>query len=270
MKQKYQRIIEFLKDYQLKTDVKGYVLGISGGKDSTVVAKLLVDAIGCDHVLGILMPNRKQSDLQDSIDVCNLLNIDYQIVDINTSFNAILDQIEDSVTELFAGDHTQKAITEAKQDVYYVTRQAKINIAPRLRMTTLYAIAQSLGYRVVGTSNRSEHFIGWCTKWGDMACDINPIAHLTCTEVISLGDYMGLPEHLVHKTPADGLTDKSDEDNFGFTYAQLDAFLSDDELAIKTLTSSTVTKILKMHDKSVHKDVIITVNTPWDTVVGTQ
>ena len=270
MKQKYQRIIEFLKDYQLKTNVKGYVIGISGGKDSTIVAKLLVDAIGCDHVFGVLMPNGKQSDLQDSIEVCNLLNIDYQIVNINQSFNAIIDQIENSVTELFAGDYNQKAITEVKQDTYYVTKQAKTNIAPRLRMTTLYAIAQSLGYRVVGTGNRSEHFIGWCTKWGDMACDINPIAHLTCTEVIALGDYMNLPKYLVHKTPTDGLTDKSDEEHFGFTYAQLDAFLEDDEVTIKALPRRVVTNILEMNYKSIHKDQIITVNMPWDTVLGIQ
>ena len=256
MKGKYQRIIEFLKDYQLKTNVKGYVIGISGGKDSTIVAKLLVDAIGSDKVLGILMPNGKQSDLSDSIEVCRLLNIDYQIVNIKQSYDAIVNQIEDCVSGLFPGDYVQKAVTEVNNDTYYVTKQAKTNIAPRLRMTTLYAIAQSLGYRVAGTGNYSEHYIGWCTKWGDMACDINPIAHLTCTDVVALGDYLKLPEHLVHKIPADGLTDKSDEDNFVFTYSELDRFLTKGESNVDV---SIASKIIKMHDRSTHKDNVINI-----------
>lgn len=119
-------------------------------------------------------------------------------------------------------------------------------------MTVLYAIAQSIGYRVCGTGNKSEHYIGWFTKWGDGACDFNPIAHLTCTEVVELGHYLGLPAELVDKTPADGLTGKSDEDNFGFTYKELDTFLAEPNI-ISTHNSD---KFMEMHKNSQHKTVV--------------
>lgn len=203
MKDKYEEIIKFIKLYFKETNGMGAVIGISGGKDSTVVAKLLVDAIGKENVFGVLMPNHVQNDISDSLAVCKEMGIGYRIVNIGLAYDAVLESM----------------------DVNHLSDAAKINIAPRLRMTTLYAIAQTLGYRVAGTGNRSEQFTGWCTKWGDMASDINPISHLTCTEVIELGDYMGLPYDLVHKTPADGLSGASDEDKFGFTYEQLDAFI---------------------------------------------
>lgn len=130
------------------------------------------------------------------------------------------------------------------------------NIPPRLRMTVLYTVAQSYpGERVVGTGNKSEHYVGWCTKWGDMASDFNPIAHLTCSQVIELGDYLGLPHELVHKTPSDGITGKSDEDNFGFTYKELNSFLSGSETI---LNPSTFGSIQGRHIKSLHKDKVIT------------
>jgi NAD+ synthase len=118
-----------------------------------------------------------------------------------------------------------------------------------MRMMYLYALAQELGYRVAGTGNRSERYIGWCTKWGDMACDFNPIAHLTCTEVIALGDYLELPSGLVHKTPSDGLTNRSDEENFGFTYAELDAYILRGEVK----NPEIIQKIESMHKASKHK-----------------
>ena len=126
-------------------------------------------------------------------------------------------------------------------------------------MTTLYAIAQSLGYLVAGTGNKSERFVGWFTKWGDGACDINPIAHLTCTEVIELGDYLGLPYDLVHKTPADGLTGKSDEDNLGFTYKELDSLIKKSESPDYYIpVNQKERNMLSMHYNCFHKFNVIT------------
>lgn len=239
---KYERVIDFIRSYTDTTSAKGYVIGISSGKDSTVVAKLLVDAVGKDKVFGVLMPNGPQKDIEDSITVCDYLGINFVTVNIRQTYAELIGAID-------------------RNDMF-VSTKAIINIPPRLRMTVLYTIAQSKGYRVAGTGNASEAFIGWCTKWGDMACDINPIAHLTCTEVIELGDYMGLPHDLVHKTPADGLTGKSDEENFGFTYKELDDLIEKQRNFEKTgsLTSphtETELKILKLHASAYHKDYVI-------------
>lgn len=145
-----------------------------------------------------------------------------------------------------------------KDDIVVFTRDTHYsNVSPRIRMTILYTIAQSVGYRVAGTSNASELFIGWGTKWGDLASDINPISQLTCSEVISLGDYMGLPYNLIHKTPADGLTGKSDEENFGFTYKELDTLIVKQRNLtctgrIQCAFTEQELKILKLHEAAYH------------------
>jgi NAD+ synthase len=134
------------------------------------------------------------------------------VVNIGEAYEGLLGAIETDGNENFA-----------------VSDKSKTNMQPRLRMTTLYAIAQTLGYQVVGTGNASERFIGWFTKWGDGACDFNPLAHLTCTEVVELGCLLakdlGLDEKFVVKKPADGLTGRTDEENFGFTYKELDGYI---------------------------------------------
>ena len=252
----YIQIIQFLKDYFKTSNIPGAVIGISGGKDSTVVAKLLVDSIGKENVLGILMPNRKQKDISDSIKVCKFLGIDFQEVNIQDSYNAIIQQIETIPNPITSVFH---AATEVNIHTYNITYKALTNVAPRLRMTILYAIAQSLGYLVAGTGNKSERFVGWFTKWGDGACDINPIAHLTCTEVIALGDYLELPYDLVHKTPADGLTGKSDEENLGFTYKELDSLIKKSESPDYYIPTNQKEKdILSMHYNCFHKFNVIT------------
>lgn len=231
----YTNIIRFIQ-IQKETGLKTAVIGISGGKDSTIVAKLLVDALGKDNVIGVMMPNGIQSDILDSQKVCDLLDIKNYNINISDLYEIIVNKVTNVIPEL----------TDATCN----------NISPRLRMTILYAIAQSYpGGRVVGTGNKSEHYIGWCTKWGDMASDFNPIAHLTCSQVVELGDYLGLPYKLIHKTPSDGLTGKSDEDNFGFTYKELDLFLSESGTIINP---STFGLILEKHAKSLHKDKVIT------------
>ena len=259
MEKKYKEIISFLKEYQERTRVNGYVLGISGGKDSTVVAKLLVDAIGKENVLGVLMPNGEQKDIEDSKRVCELLDIDYTIVNISDAYKSMIDGIQsvyDANLPNIHGRYTKNGRS------LLIFDKALTNIPPRIRTAVLYAIAQSLGYRVAGTGNKSEVFIGWFTKWGDGACDINPIAHLTCTEVIALGDYLELPYDLVHKTPADGLTGKSDEENLGFTYEEIDRLIYKHDFLISTgyviePFTDREKEILKMHDRAYHKTSVI-------------
>lgn len=260
MKQKYEEIVSSLRTYQEHTHTKGYVLGISGGKDSTVVAKLLVDSIGKENVLGVLIPNEEQKDTEDSKKVCELLDIDYTIINIFETYRSIINRIQsmwDADIPNVYGGYTKNGKN------LLVSQKALTNIPSRIRMTILYAIAQSLGYLVAGTGNASERFIGWFTKWGDGACDINPIAHLTCTEVVELGDYLGLPYELVHKTPSDGLTGKSDEENFGFTYAELDALILKQREFLNTgRLSSPYTelekRILNMCDATRHKFQVVT------------
>ena len=206
-------IIKGIQKYVEETNAKGFVIGISGGKDSTIVAKLLVEAIGKDKVLGVMMPNGEQCDIEDSKRVCELLGISSKIVNIKDTYNSLIESIE--------------SFNNYRWESTLITDKSKTNIPPRLRMTTLYAIAQSIGYRVAGTGNKSERYVGWFTKHGDGGFDYNPIAPLCCTQVVRLGDELELPYDLVHKTPSDGLTGKSDEDNLGFTYEQLDNYILD-------------------------------------------
>lgn len=209
-------------------NARGVILGISGGKDSTVVAKLLCEALGKDKVFGLLMPNGEQKDISDSIRVCELLGIKYHIVNIGETYKSII--------------NNDKCI--------YFSDESKINIAPRIRMTYLYAYGQSINYRIIGTGNASERYIGYFTKWGDGGYDFNPIKDILCTDVIKLGDELGLPYELVHKTPSDGLCGKSDEDRLGFTYEQLDNFIN---CSGDSLPTNIVEKIEKMHARSLHK-----------------
>lgn len=223
------RIIQWLQKYKELTNCKGVVLGVSGGKDSTVVAMLAKKVWG-DNVLGVLMPNGAQKDIDDAIKVCQVLNIEYKIVNIKETYDALLKDMPIKISD-----------------------KSKTNIPPRLRMTTLYAIAQTLGYRVIGTGNASERTVGWTTKWGDSAYDFNPIACLTCTEVVKLGIELakefGLDETLINKKPADGLTGKSDEDNFGFTYKQLD-----DWILLGTSGNNEIDdKIQLLRERGMHK-----------------
>ena len=228
-----EKILEWLEKYKRETGCEGVVLGISGGKDSTVVAMLAKKVWG-DKVVGVMMPNGEQADIADSMEIVEKLALRHYTVNINSAFNSLCAEIE-------------------KKTSLEIARQARTNIPPRLRMTTLYAIAQTLGYRVIGTGNASEAFIGWTTKWGDSAYDLNPIASLTCTEVMELGASLakefGLDEKFAYKAPSDGLTGKTDEDNFGFSYAELDNYIINGELE----SDEARAKIDKMHAQSAHK-----------------
>ena len=205
MSDKLSRIINWMNEFKEKNNVNGVVLGLSGGKDSTVVAMLAKKVFG-GNVVAVSMPNGEQKDIADVQAIIKALKLTATTVNIKNTFDQLVYDTHMNITD-----------------------KAKTNIAPRIRMTVLYGIAQSLGYLVIGTGNKSEAMIGWTTKFGDSACDFNPIGHLTCREVIEIGkelaEEFGLDVGYIVKKPADGLTSKTDEDNFGFTYDELDDYL---------------------------------------------
>ncbi len=180
------------------------VVGISGGKDSSVAAALCVQALGRDRVIGVLMPNGEQADIDCAIKLVNHLGIKNYTVNIGEAV---------------------KALTEALPVDMPISEQTVTNIPPRVRMTTLYAISQSNNGRVVNTCNLSEDWVGYSTRYGDSVGDFSPMSHLTVTEVKEIGYLLGLPRELVDKVPIDGLCNKTDEDNLGFTYAVLDRYI---------------------------------------------
>ncbi len=180
------------------------VLGISGGKDSSVAAALCVKALGKDRVIGVLMPNGVQSDIADAQKLVAHLGIKSYTVNIKEGFDGIVG-----------------AITKDLE----LTEQARVNLAPRLRMSTVYAVSQCCNGRVVNTCNLSEDWVGYSTRYGDSVGDFSPLSHLTVTEVKQIGKELGLPIDLVEKVPSDGLSGKTDEDNLGFTYAVLDKYI---------------------------------------------
>lgn len=183
------------------------VIGISGGKDSSVVAALCVEALGKDRVIGVLMPNGAQSDIEDAYAVCDYLDIERYVIDIKRAISSLRFQIV------------------YNKNPFRFPEQAEINLPPRIRMATLYFISQSLGGRVACTDNLSESYIGYSTRWGDNVGDFSPLVYLTSDEVVAIGDALGLPYELTHKVPSDGLCGKTDEDNFGFTYEALNKYI---------------------------------------------
>ena len=201
------QVVRWIRDW-FEENGKGCnaVIGISGGKDSSVVAGLCVEALGKDRVIGVTMPNGVQPDIDDSIKLINHLGIKRYNVNIGASFDALMAEVESSL-ERKASDQT------------------RINMAPRLRMTALYAISQSNNGRVANTCNLSEDWVGYSTRYGDAAGDFSPLGGLTVQEVVAIGIELGLPRELVIKTPSDGLCGKTDEDNLGFTYAALDRYI---------------------------------------------
>lgn len=183
------------------------IVGISGGKDSSVVAALCAEALGKDRVIGVLMPNSSQSDIEDSYEVVKSIGIKHFTVNIGEAVDALKKEIL------------------AKVDLDELSSQTVINLPPRIRMSTLYAVSQSFNGRVANTCNMSEDWIGYSTKYGDAAGDFSPLAHLTVQEVKAIGKLLPVPEKLVEKTPSDGLCGLSDEDKLGFTYAVLDKYI---------------------------------------------
>lgn len=232
------RLVDWIRDY---FDHNGpgctAVVGISGGKDSSVTAALCVEALGKDRVLGVLMPNGIQSDISDAIALVEHLDIKHLVVNIGDTTKALTAAIEGAEGfDLVAAGMSLDSI---------------INMPARLRMTTLYAVGQSLpkGGRVANTCNRSEDYVGYSTKYGDAAGDFSPLQNILVEEVRQLGHELGLPDFLIDKTPSDGLSGQTDEDKLGFTYAQLDHYI----LTGQCQDPDIKAKIDRMHAMNMHK-----------------
>ena len=191
-------------------------IGISGGKDSTVVAALCCEALGKDRVIGVMMPQDYQEDIEIAYEVVKYLGIKSIKVDIGEAIDELIDSIRYGVYDM----------TYQGPDAINISRQTLINLPPRIRMATLYAISQSLNGRVSNNCNLSEDWVGYSTRWGDSVGDFAPLANLTVTEVKAIGYELGLPAEFIEKVPSDGLCGKTDEDNLGFTYGVLDRYIS--------------------------------------------
>jgi len=198
--------VQWIKDW-FEINGKGCnaVVGISGGKDSSIVAALCVEALGKERVIGVLMPNGEQKDIDCSKQLVAHLGIPYYVCNIKNAVDGVLESLQASGVE--------------------ISRQTRVNLPPRIRMSTLYALSQSKNGRVANTCNLSEDWVGYSTRYGDAAGDFSPLGKLTVREVKAIGKYLNLPINLVEKVPSDGLTDKTDEDNLGFTYAALDEYI---------------------------------------------
>jgi NAD+ synthase len=230
-------IIEWIRNWFEKNGPDcNCCVAISGGKDSTVVAALCVAALGKDRVIGVMMPNGEQKDIADSIEVCNLLGIKNYTVNIGPTVEAVKNAIGFDLSE-----------------------QSLTNLPARIRMSTLYAISQSNNGRVANTCNRSEDYVGYSTKHGDAAGDFSPLGNLTVREILKIGDFLGLPHHLVHKTPIDGLNTNedgsyvTDEQSLGVSYAEIDSYLLDGKLP----TDEKLGKIERMHRRAVAKNKML-------------
>jgi NAD+ synthase len=197
--------VEWIKDFFDKNGKDcNAVVGISGGKDSSVAAALCVEALGRDRVIGVLMPQGVQHDIDMAYLLVNHLGIKHYEINIKDAVEGILKNFPKQID---------------------ATPQTLQNIPPRIRMSTLYAVSQSVNGRVCNTCNLSEDWVGYSTRYGDSVGDFSPMSNLTVTEVKEIGRILGLPKELVEKTPIDGLCGKTDEENLGFTYAELDIYI---------------------------------------------
>lgn len=235
-----QKVLSWIRQYFEENGKNcSAVVGISGGKDSSVTAALLAEALGKKKVVGVLMPNGEQKDIEDAREIIRSLGIRSLTVNIKSAV--------DQLTEAIA--HSEGFPAVAGQES--LSRDAKINLPARIRMTTLYAIAQNLpeGGRVANTCNRSEDYVGYSTKFGDAAGDFAPLSSLLTEEVRQIGALLPIPKRLVVKTPSDGLSGLSDEDKLGFTYAMLDHYILTGECA----DDKKREKIDRMHRMNLHK-----------------
>ena len=240
-KQETERVVAFIRDYYAKNNLKGAILGISGGKDSGVVAGLMVEALGKENVIGVWMPcHSKEEDKQDA----KLVSDYYGFELIDYDLTNVYDTFKSNLTSLGAFDNNQ-------------TLNSDINIKPRLRMATLYYLAalytelKGGAYLVVGTSNKCELHVGYFTKGGDSVHDIAPIADFTVDEVIAIGEYINVPHKVLYKTPDDGLSRMSDEEKLGVKYDDISRVIKNQDVDIIEKE-----KIEELHKNSMHKIVI--------------
>ena len=195
--------VQWIRDFFEKNG-KGCnaVVGISGGKDSSIVAALCVEALGKDRVIGVLMPCGEQSDIDMAKLLVDTLGIKHYIINIKDAVEGLTNALP-----------------------FEMSDQSRVNLPPRIRMSTLYAVSQSHNGRVANTCNLSEDWVGYSTRYGDSAGDFSPCSFITVAEMKQIGRLLGLPDVLIDKAPSDGLCGKTDEDNLGFTYAELDRYI---------------------------------------------
>jgi len=223
-----EEIIKWIKQYVANSNAKGVVVGNSGGKDSATVIALATKALGKENVLTVAMPcNSIKTDLEDAQLVANKFEVPLIKIDLTNTYQTLEKEIDNKIKP---------------------KDEAKINTKPRLRMTTLYYIAQSLDYLVIGTGNKCESIVGYTTKWGDSAYDFNPIGDFTVEEVLQIGEYLGVPEKIIKKAPADGLGTLTDEEKLGVTYKQITEYIETGK------TEENAMEIIKRKEKmSIHK-----------------
>lgn len=237
-------IIQFIRNYYETNQLGGAILGISGGKDSAVVAALMVEALGAEHVLGVTLPCHSKDE--DKIDA-QLIADHYHFPLIDVNLTKTYDTFANEITKLGNFTSDQK-------------RNSDINVKPRLRMMTLYYLAalysavENKGYLVVGTSNKCELYVGYFTKGGDSVHDIAPIADLTVDEVIQIGEYLHVPAKVLYKTPNDGLSNQTDEQKLGVSYRDIAQYMENPKL----VDSVTGEKIEQLHQQAAHKFMVPT------------
>ena len=236
-KKETERIISFIREYYIKNGLKGVVLGISGGKDSGVVAGLFAKAIGPENVLGVTLPcESKTEDRTDALLVSEKYGFEMLNIDLTDTYHTFMKQIE--------------TLNPKDEDLI----DSNINVKPRLRMSTLYYLAAYYShlkggtYIVAGTGNKCEIYVGYFTKGGDGTSDINVLGDLTVDEVIAIGEVLEVPDKVLHKAPSDGLSGKTDEDKLGVKYKDIAKYMNGEDLDIETKN-----KIERLHKNSLHK-----------------
>lgn len=233
-------IIEFIRKYYKENNLKGAVIGISGGKDSGVVAGLFARAIGASNVTGIWMPcHSKNEDKQNAILLSRHFGFELKEFDLTNLYDNYVKQFSE--------------INSSEEDYL---KDSNINIKPRFRMATLYYYAAYLSkknkgvYIVPGTSNKCELYVGYFTKGGDDVSDIRVLADLTVDEVIKVGEAIGVPDVIVHKTPDDGLSGLTDEEKLGVKYSEIADIIQNNGINI---SDDIKDKIIKLHKNNSHK-----------------
>lgn len=238
LEQEMNNAINWIKQYVQNSGSKGVVIGNSGGKDSATVLAMASKAIGKENVLAVSMPcNSQNSDFEDAELVAKTFDVRNIKVDLSNTYNTMEEEINLKLDQ-------------------NLSKESKINIKPRLRMTTLYGIAQSLGYLVIGTGNLCEAMIGYTTKWGDNSSDFNPIGNFTVNEVLEIGKILGVPEKILKKAPSDGLGGLTDEEKMGIKYSQIEEMIE-----IGNTEEKAKEEIIKKYKNSKHKRSLVPIYT---------
>lgn len=239
-------IIEFIREYYGRYNLKGAVLGISGGKDSAVVAGLFCRALGSENVIGLTLPcHSKDQDKSDAKKVSEYFGFKLLSLDLTNVYDIFTIEFDKNFKEL--GINSED-LTDSN-----------INLKPRLRMASVYYVAQAFsqfkkrGYLVAGTSNLCESYVGYFTKGGDNISDISVLGELTISEVLAIGEYIGVPKEILYKAPSDGLSDQTDEEKLGVKYSDIEGVIHGD-----IVDEYAYQKIRKLHDINSHKFYIPT------------